>query len=257
MSGLRKIMVAGLGKKSGFDFSYADDAHWLASHAPSLPLFHDLAKAAAFLRAGGILVYPTETFYAIGCRADNEDAANAIMALKNRKKPMPVLAASNKQAAEAAKLEACPDKLLAKFWPGPLAVILPARNIIARACKDDVGECAIRVTSSGIAAALASISGFALSASSANLSGFAPARELGELGEAFLEACVKTRCAIVALRDNGRNIFALPSTIVRPLSDGSLSLVRPGCIGKAILESEGFHVVKAGNLISANSGAML
>ena len=87
----------------------------------------DLAQAARFLRAGGVLIFPTETFYGMGCLAAHAEAVARVYQLKCRPvhKPLPLLAAHAAQVDDVAELAAMP-KGLAAFWPGPLTVLLPA-----------------------------------------------------------------------------------------------------------------------------------
>ncbi|WP_301188331.1 L-threonylcarbamoyladenylate synthase, partial [uncultured Desulfovibrio sp.] len=93
-----------------------------------------LEEAARRLAAGGIVIFPTETLYAIGCRADKPDACARLCALKGRPagSPLPLLAADAAQAARAVRLEAAPLPLLRRFWPGPLSLLLPALPELAR-----------------------------------------------------------------------------------------------------------------------------
>lgn len=98
----------------------------------------ELDQAVACLLAGGILIYPTETFYAIGCLATRADAVDLIHAIKARpaSSPLPLLAADLEQVLtviDCAALPAMPagspdwQTLADRFWPGPLTLILPAR----------------------------------------------------------------------------------------------------------------------------------
>lgn len=94
------------------------------------PSFSD---AALCLRRGGLLIFPTETFYGLGCLAVHATAVARVYQLKRRPvhRPLPLLAADAAQAAEVVHLEAAPPELLARFWPGPLTLLLPARKHLA------------------------------------------------------------------------------------------------------------------------------
>ena len=112
-----------------------------------------LEEAAAILAAGGVVIFPTETLYAIGCRADKAPACARLCALKGRPagSPLPLLATDREQAARAVELEAAPPELLEHFWPGPLTLLLPARGLLAPEAKNAQGLAALRVTSHPLA----------------------------------------------------------------------------------------------------------
>ena len=87
----------------------------------------DCAAAARCLRRGGVVIFPTETFYGLGCLAADAAAVARIYQLKRRpvQRPLPLLAADADQAGAVVWLEAAPPELTARFWPGPLSLLLP------------------------------------------------------------------------------------------------------------------------------------
>ena len=223
----------------------------------------ELAVAARFLRNGGVLVFPTETFYGLGCLAANAEAVARVYQLKQRPvhKPLPLLAAHAAQVDAVAELAAMPRGLLA-FWPGPLTVLLPARSCLPPALVNGQGLAAVRVTPHPLAAQLAEQAGGALTASSANLSGGAPVCSPGELDPALLEALRRmaqnmpcsSGCATQTPKAEASLPLALggplpagglPSTVVEPLNGGDggagrLRIVRAGAVSAAALEAAGF-----------------
>ena len=223
----------------------------------------ELAAAARFLRNGGVLVFPTETFYGLGCLAANAEAVARVYQLKHRPvhKPLPLLAAHAAQVDAVADIAAMPQGLLA-FWPGPLTVLLPARSCLPQALVNGQGLAAVRVTPHPLAAQLAEQAGGALTASSANLSGGASVCSPDELDPALLEALRRMAqtmpcpvgCAAQAAKAEvplplafGGPLPAggLPSTVVEPLSGGNggagrLRIVRAGAVSAAALEAAGF-----------------
>ena len=226
----------------------------------------ELAAAARFLRNGGVLVFPTETFYGLGCLAANAEAVARVYQLKQRPvhKPLPLLAAHAAQVDAVAELAAMPKGLLA-FWPGPLTVLLPARSCLPQALVNGQGLAAVRVTPHPLAAQLAEQAGGALTASSANLSGGAPICSPGELDPALLEALRRmaqnmpcsSGCATQTPKAEASLPLALggplpagglPSTVVEPLNGGDggagrLRIVRAGAVSAAALEAAGFALV--------------
>lgn len=213
-----------------------------------------LEEAAHCLAAGGIVIFPTETLYAIGCRADKPDACARLCALKGRPagSPLPLLAANTAQAARAVRLEAAPP-LLRRFWPGPLSLLLPALPELAPQVRNADGLAALRVTPHPLAARLAALAGGALTASSANFSGGRPAPRAGELDAALLAALAAQEgapdgCAaglLAARAPEEEPGGGLPSTLALPLSGSggrSLRVLRQGAVSAQALMAAGFRL---------------
>jgi len=110
-------------------------------------------QAVQVLQKGGVLVYPTETLYALGCLACNETACRRVAALKGRpeSKPFPLVVADlDGLLALAASLpselaEALP-RLAHAFWPGPLSILVPTRPELPRLVRDEMGYSSIRIS---------------------------------------------------------------------------------------------------------------
>jgi len=220
----------------------------------------DLSRAVHLLRAGGVVIFPTETLYGLGCIATNADAVARVYQLKRRPvhKPLPLLAADTAQVSAVADLEGMPPGLYA-FWPGPLTVLLPGRQSLPSVLKDAHGRVAVRVTSHPLAAALALQAGGTLTASSANRSGLPAVRRAGELDPSLLSALAACCDGIMAnlvqhdtgaaeltipiLTDGPQPAGGLPSTIVEPLHDAAgrrVRVLRDGAISAAQLTAAGF-----------------
>ena len=222
----------------------------------------DLAQAARFLRAGGVLIFPTETFYGMGCLATHAEAVARVYQLKCRPvhKPLPLLAAHTAQVDDVAELAAMP-KGLAAFWPGPLTVLLPARACLPQALVNAEGLVAVRVTPHPLAAQLAVEAGGALTASSANLSGGEAVRNPQQLDPALLDA-LQQMAQEIPMPASGKDFMhnqqpillggpppagGLPSTVVEPLGcakegAGRLRVLRAGAVSVAELVAAGFTV---------------
>lgn len=213
-----------------------------------------LEEAAHCLAAGGIVIFPTETLYAIGCRADKPGACARLCALKGRPagSPLPLLAADAAQAARAVRLEAAPP-LLRRFWPGPLSLLLPALPELAPQVRNAGGLAALRVTPHPLAARLAALAGGALTASSANFSGGRPAARAGELDAALLAALAAQEAApdgcaaglLAARAPEEEPGGGLPSTLALPLSGSggrSLRVLRQGAVSAEALAAAGFRL---------------
>ena len=221
----------------------------------------DMAQSARFLRAGGVLIFPTETFYGMGCLAAHADAVARVYQLKRRPvhKRLPLLAASAAQVDQVAELAAMPKGLEA-FWPGPLTVLLPARASLPQALVNAEGLVAVRVTPHPLAAQLAVEAGGPLTASSANLSGGEAVRSPQQLDPALLDALhrmaqeMPSASSDAPMGDQQPLLLGgplpaggLPSTMVEPLGRAMsgavrLRMVRHGAVSAAELEAAGFTV---------------
>ena len=136
----------------------------------------------AALQAGELVVYPTETFYAIGADAFSSVALRRLFRAKGREpgRPVGLIAADTAMAFSVAREIPIDARRLADaFWPGPLTIVMPARDEIAAELTgaDGVG---VRVSPNPVARALSAGLGRPITATSANLSGEAPASTLEE-----------------------------------------------------------------------------
>jgi L-threonylcarbamoyladenylate synthase len=210
---------------------------------PSLVL--TMAEAVARLRAGGCLVYPTETFYGLGCRATEHEAVARVAVCKGRPedKPLPVIAGSADHLESitpgfAHRLQHNAfETLAARFWPGPVAVLLPSRAGLPRPLHGGTGHVAARVCGHPLARQLCLEAGEPLVATSANLAGAPPVASAEALDQTVVRAAG-------GLADGPPHpAGGLPSTIVAIREDGALRLVREGIVPAGLLEEAGFCVL--------------
>lgn len=132
-----------------------------------------IKKAAAIIKEGGVVIFPTDTAYALGGSYDDPEVEEKILKIKGRSQRRFTLAASGREQVEKFfALEECQKKIAEKFWPGPVSIVLDEKY-------------AVRVPDADVARELARLAGRPLIATSANLSG-RPARYdlegLDELG---------------------------------------------------------------------------
>ncbi|MDR3358200.1 MAG: L-threonylcarbamoyladenylate synthase [Desulfovibrio sp.] len=212
-------------------------------------LHHTIAAAAQCLRRGGILIFPTETFYALGCLAFDAAAVDRIYRIKRRDltRPLPLLAADRKQAAQAARLESAPQELLERFWPGSLTVLLPAHPDLPPPLVNSKGKTAVRISPHRTAAELARLAGGPLTASSANPHGSRPVCRLRDIDGNLMRELDRHSAEAGLLEGDAPPAGGLPSTLVEPLASAErgeicLSLVRPGAVSAEDLERAGFCV---------------
>ncbi len=132
------------------------------------------AQAIDILKNGGIVAYPTETFYGLAVDPENDQAIDSLYTLKKRekKKPISLLIPDLEYLSKLVSSVPEPyEKLIESFWPGPLTLIFPViDNILPKLTGGDK-TIAIRISSSPVAEKLCAAMGKAITATSANLSG--------------------------------------------------------------------------------------
>jgi L-threonylcarbamoyladenylate synthase len=136
-------------------------------------------QAARIVANGGVIAYPTEAVYGIGCLPWNEDALLRVLAIKRRaaRKGLIVVAASVEQLEPLAELPGGTiGKQMLAGWPGPRTWIVPARAGVSAMLTGGRPTIAVRVSDHPIVQRLCRRTGSALVSTSANLSGAAPAR---------------------------------------------------------------------------------
>lgn len=148
------------------------------SHLP-FALKLRIARAARAIRAGGVVAYPTEAVYGLGCLPDDARAVGRILAIKRRswRKGLLLVAATLEQIERYADLDASPlrAQILAS-WPGPYTWVLPARRTAPAAVTGGRRSVAVRLTAHPVAAALCLRARSALVSTSANRTGRPPLR---------------------------------------------------------------------------------
>src|SRR5512147_38790 len=124
---------------------------------PKKPDAAVLKDAAGVLKSGGLVVYPTETAYALGCDPKNPKAVKRLFSMKGRdaSKPLPMIAAAPAMAKRFLKLDRYAAALSSAFWPGPLTLVASAAARLAPGAASKRGDLAVRVSPHPVAAALA------------------------------------------------------------------------------------------------------
>jgi L-threonylcarbamoyladenylate synthase len=187
-------------------------------------LAYRIAEAVAVLRRGGVIAYPTETFYGLGALASDAAAVARLVGAKGRPgdRPLPLLGADLAQLTEVAEFSPLGCRLAASFWPGPLTLVLPARSGLHPAITGGSGTVGVRVSGSDVAVALAAAAGGALVATSANPAGGSPATTAGGLDPDL-------RAQLDFVLDGGTTPGGEPSTVLAVDGD-RLTLLRPGAV---------------------------
>ena len=133
-----------------------------------------LLEAAEILRNGGLVAFPTETVYGLGANALNEEAAKKIYAAKGRPSDNPLIAHISCMEELPAIVKEIPEagrKLAEKYWPGPLTMIFPKKDIVPYGTTGGLDTVAVRMPSDPVANCLIHLAGVPVAAPSANTSG--------------------------------------------------------------------------------------
>jgi L-threonylcarbamoyladenylate synthase len=181
-----------------------------------------IARTAAAARAGGLVVIPTDTVYGVGCTVWEESVIRRLYAAKLRPlhKAIPVLLADETDLEKiVAAVPPMAQKLITRFWPGPLTIVLPKRSHLPPALSPSA-TVAVRMPDHDAARAVIRAAGGVMAVTSANASGSPPA-----LNAAAAYNALAGRVKIIL--DDGRAPVGEPSTVL-DLSGNEPRILRPG-----------------------------
>jgi len=199
---------------------------------PGVPpeLVSKIEAAARVLKEGGLVIYPTETFYGLGAAVSRADAVHRIGQLKGRGdgKPMAVIA-GDEAAARSLWREVPPEAelFIRQFWPGPLTLVLPARAGLPFEIGS-TGMVGVRVSSHPVALELARLVGPIIS-TSANLSGNRESTKVKHID-------ARLRESVDRILDAGTTPGGAPSTVLG-FKDGKPVVLREGAIQRALIDA--------------------
>lgn len=202
-----------------------------------------LESAVSVLKNEGILIYPTETFYGIGCRISSEKAISSVFQIKKRllALPLPAIVSDLEQVFACTQLSASlvrdVEDLAVQFWPGPLTFILPARKSVSPLLTGGTNAIALRLSSHPVAAALAKAVGEPIVSSSANISGKAPVSDFKELDAELLSHAD----GYVDLPPSPMGGAA--STLIELKGDKIVKVLREGAVSSDSIKEYGFAVL--------------
>ena len=188
-----------------------------------------IRRAAADLRAGHLIVIPTDTLYGLAGDAFNPAAVRAIYAAKQRpfSKPLPILLADNSDLTRVARfVPLIASVLIDQHWPGPLTLLLPKHPELPAEISDN-DSVAVRIPDNQAARAVIRAAGGALAVTSANLTEQAPATTA-------VEALEKLAGFVTAVIDDGPSPHAAASTIL-DCTGPELKILREGPISADLL----------------------
>jgi L-threonylcarbamoyladenylate synthase len=195
---------------------------WVDAEAPQRDA---LEEAARWIARGRVIAIPTDTLYGLAADPFQPDAVRRVFAIKERPpdQPVPLIAADAAQVASTlGPLNPTALALAARYWPGPLTLIVEAPFSIARDVTAGTGTVGVRVPRHEVARAIVRMCGRPVTATSANLSGQS-ATDDPEVVEQTLGARIEL------LIDTGKTAGGPPSTIV-DTTTATPRLVRAGAI---------------------------
>jgi L-threonylcarbamoyladenylate synthase len=200
---------------------------------PDRPDPDAVARIADAIKSGGIVAVPTDTLYGLAVDPRDSCAVARLFEVKGRPAAaaVPIVAADVDQVrAGAGRMTALAERLAARFWPGPLAIVLDAHRDLVAGVRAADSSVAVRVPSHAVPRAIAHSLGGPLTATSANRSGSPPAADAASVLRAF-------GADLDAVVDAGPAPGGAPSTIVDARGEEP-RLVREGAIAwAAVLES--------------------
>ena len=206
-------------------------------------------EAAAILGNGGLVAFPTETVYGLGADARNERAVARIFAVKDRPQfnPLIVHVKDTDAAARYAEVDARARALAARYWPGPLTLVLPRRgdsglSLLVSAGLDTV---ALRVPAHACAQALLAAFDGPIAAPSANPSGAVSPTRAGHVAESL-------DGEPDLIIDDGACSIGLESTVV-DVSSRDLCVLRHGAVTQEELQAEFGPVADASDMADAGT----
>lgn len=202
-------------------------------------------RAAELIRAGGLVVFPTETVYGLGCDATNAQAVARLYAVKGRPRfnPLIVHVLGTDDARKHGALPEPALRLAVAFWPGPLTLVVPRRleSPVAELACAGLATIALRAPSHPMARALLKATALPIAAPSANRSGRLSPTTAEHVHEDL-------GAAVDLILDGGPCAHGLESTIVGFDAEGRVRLLRPGAIAREAIE------VVVGPLLAAGDG---
>lgn len=187
-------------------------------------------KAVDVIRCGGVILYPTDTVYGLGCDAFNGEAIQRVFDIKRRPEDRPALLLVRDRAMVGDLVSEFPplaSRLIERFWPGPLTIVFRGRGNLHPLLTGGGGKVGVRLPDHDFCRRLLAETGVPLVSTSANISDVPGPQDVdglrsqfGVLVDLFIEA--------------GPPASTIPSSVV-DVSDGTLRIVREGVIPATLL----------------------
>lgn len=182
-----------------------------------------IEKAFQIIDQGGIAVFPTDTVYGIGCNPYNKDSIKKIYEIKSRdiSKPLPVLAYSKEVAEQIVFFDEFSKKIVEKFWPGSLTIILKLKDQNLKESLNLIDKIAIRVPNHDCTLELLKKCNF-LVGTSANISGQPPFTDPDECSNNLQKYDILVDGGIIESKTES-TIIEIENDEIKIIREGSLS----------------------------------
>ncbi|RLG73958.1 MAG: threonylcarbamoyl-AMP synthase [Thermoprotei archaeon] len=182
-----------------------------------------ISEAIGILRNRGLVVYPTDTVYGLGANPLDAEAVRKVYWAKRRVgKPLPILVSSIDAVKRIAYVDEAALRLMERFWPGPLTIVLRARDIIPKEVTLGTGKVGVRMPNHKVALMLAEGLNGLIIGTSANISGKPSPKTIEEVIEQLGDR-------VDLILDAGPARMGIPSTVV-DLTGNRLRIIREGPI---------------------------
>ena len=185
---------------------------------------NQLSEAVEVIRKGGVVAYPTETYYGLGVDPFNLKALSRLFQLKKRPHAKPILTLVSDLKQLSLLTTEIPEiyNPLCSLWPAPLTLVFPSLPLLPELLTGGTGTVAVRMSPHPLASALVQACGHPITATSANISGEKAAITPEEVRSHF-------GTHIDFILEGGETCGGLPSTVIG-MQHGKLMLIRDGVI---------------------------
>lgn len=184
-----------------------------------------ISEAGAIVREGGLIAYPTDTVYGLGCDPFNKEALDRLLDAKQRRaKALPVLVSRVEEGMRMGVFDHQAALLARRFWPGPLTIVVPARRSFPAAVTGPGKTLGLRVPNRQDTLQLIKASGDVIIGTSANISGKSPSRSASD-------ALKQLGTSVDLILDGGPLAPSAESSVVK-LENRHVVVIREGAISK-------------------------
>jgi L-threonylcarbamoyladenylate synthase len=186
-----------------------------------------IKQASQLILQGGVVAFPTETFYGLGADAGDVVALQKVFQIKGREenKPLLLLVAGRTWVQDLVKkISPAAEALIERFWPGPLTLVFEASAHLPPILTGNTGKVGLRVSSHPVTQALVQAVGRAITGTSANLSGQASPSLAAQVSQALGRK-------VDAILDGGKTAGGLGSTVL-DVSAVLPKIIRQGAISQ-------------------------
>ncbi|MEX0621621.1 MAG: L-threonylcarbamoyladenylate synthase [Candidatus Woykebacteria bacterium] len=187
------------------------------------------------LQKGDLVIFPTDTIYGVGCRIDREDSIKRLYEIRKTplSKPTLILAADLNQVLNYGELDNFAEKLVSKFWPGPLTAILKATDNVPKIIQGPAASIGIRIPKQHLLREIIKRVGVPILAPSANFHTKRAPVSFSQIDKALL-ALVDYAIDLSSL-DGAQVLSSLQSTLIN-LTKSPSEILREGAISRQEIE---------------------